>query len=59
MKYCKNCTNALFNKLFGEYKCDITHVSVNSHFTKDCPDYEKGNPTVSKDLPENYIEEEE
>lgn len=51
MKYCKNCAHAIFDQLFGDYKCDITQSSVQTHFTVDCPDYEKGEPTISKDMP--------
>lgn len=59
MKYCKNCAHAIFDQIFGDYKCDITQASVNTHFTVDCPDHEAGNPTISKDFPENYVGEDE
>lgn len=58
MKYCKNCANAIFDQVFGDYKCSITQVSVDPDSVVDCEDHANGNPTVSKDLPENYIEEE-
>lgn len=58
MKYCKNCTHAIFDQLWGSYKCGIKQTSVDTHFTVDCPDYEEGNPTISKDVPEGYGEDE-
>lgn len=59
MKYCKNCANAIFDQVFGSYKCGVSQVSVDMGYVIDCRDYEKGNPTVSKDFPEGYVEEED
>lgn len=57
MKYCKNCANAIFDPVWGEFKCSIKqHVMYTD--SVDCDDYETGKPSISKETPEGYGEDE-
>ena len=57
MKYCKNCTNAIFDPVWGVFKCSISEVAIYND-TTDCADYEAGKPSISKETPEGYGEDE-
>ena len=57
MTYCKNCANAIFDPVFGDFKCSKSEVVVYESVV-DCADYEKGNPIISKETPEGYGEDE-
>jgi len=51
---CQNCKNALFNELWGEYKCKLKQIVIN--ILEDlCPDFVEGTPEVSKE--DRYPEE--
>lgn len=53
MNLCKTCSNAIFDPVWGEYKCSIKHVYTSE--SVDCPDYKKGNP---KETEEPYFDRE-
>lgn len=57
MKYCKNCAHAIFTPVWGVFKCSISEVAIYND-TTDCADYEAGKPSISKETPEGYEEEE-
>lgn len=53
MNNCSTCKHALFNPVWGEYKCSKTGLVVYDISTNEnCKDYEKGEPGMSKDIPE-------
>jgi hypothetical protein len=53
MKDCTNCANALFDEVWGEYKCkEVCHVIYDTDGQVDCIYYKKGKPGISKDKPE-------
>ena len=53
MSKCNTCKNALFNPVWGEYKCSKTGLVVHDISKKEgCKDYKQGEPGMSKDLPE-------
>lgn len=38
MNNCKNCSNAIFNQLWGEYRCDANdRTCTRSELTEGCP----------------------
>lgn len=48
-KNCTTCANAIFDKLWGEYKCKLyQHRIYNSDVIMSCVDYKKGTPAESK-----------
>ena len=48
-KNCKTCANAIFDKLWGEYKCKIfQHRIYSPDSISDCIEYKKGTPAESK-----------
>lgn len=58
MIYCKNCSNAIFDPVFGEYKCSITQTVVYEISLISCDNYEKGIPETSKETPDGYGDDE-
>lgn len=55
MSSCRNCGNAVFDPVWGEYKCTVyEHVIYDLDNYLDCKSYEKGEPTESKETPEDY-----
>lgn len=53
MENCKTCGRAIFDALWGEYKCDISKViTYDADFDRmlvgDCDHYKKGTPKESK-----------
>ena len=53
MGNCATCRFALFDEKWGEYKCSKLELYVyNIEIMTDCENYQKGNPGVSKDIPE-------
>lgn len=57
MDNCKNCEHAIFDLLWGEYKCKVrqTNIPILLNSTE-CKSYKKGTPAVSKEN-ENYTED--
>ena len=50
MSKCSTCGNAIFNALWGEYKCTIRqHVIFQPELYKDCEHYNDGTPKESKE----------
>lgn len=49
-KSCKNCKNAIFEPVWGEYKCGKDGVRVRNmiYAASHCKSYEKGEPSISK-----------
>lgn len=48
-KNCTTCANAIFDALWGEYKCKLyQHRIYNSEAIISCVDYKKSTPTESK-----------
>lgn len=55
MGNCETCLNAIFNELWGEYKCKVYQHTV--YFPEEltgCKDYKKGTPSISKDDEVDY-----
>lgn len=53
MADCLTCENAIFDELWGEFKCKVREHRVYQPLgTKTCDHYKKGKPTESKD--DNY-----
>ena len=51
MNSCRNCENAVFDQVFGEYKCSVSKTRIyypDLHFN--CPDWKKGEPKESKEV---------
>ena len=51
---CETCKHALFNELWGEYKCKIDKHII-WHDVLDCLNFSIGDPEISKE--DRYIEE--
>lgn len=52
MASCAECKNALFDKIWGEYKCTITQHTIYQSNNVDCGTYKKGEPEEAKDVTE-------
>ena len=52
---CKDCANAIWDPLMGEYKCVVSHTYVYGA-NEDCEDYKKGKPVESK-MAKDYYEQ--
>ena len=53
---CRNCTNAIFDEIWGEYKCKLgkkKHVIDALMVGAKCGYHKKGTPAISKNVPEN------
>lgn len=48
MNNCKNCAKAVFDPVWGDYKCLKHEVVVQPDQRIDCEFYEKGTPALSK-----------
>ena len=50
MTKCEICKNAIFNELWGSYKCKVRNTSVpkDSRERNTCTSYKKGKPKVVK-----------
>ena len=48
MKNCKTCGNAIFDAVFGDYKCGISKATVRTPLNVKCKDYKEGKPKDSK-----------
>lgn len=48
MQLCKTCTKAIFNPIWGEYKCSVTKKKVETKTYGRCKDYAKGETQISK-----------
>ena len=55
---CKNCNNAIFDPVFGEYKCRISERVNQNTILVACSHYEAGTPETSKETPDGYGEDE-
>lgn len=49
MDKCASCEYAVFDEIFGEYKCKVRQMRVYKPSTNMCEWYKKGTPTKSKD----------
>lgn len=50
MGNCKTCANALFNQLWGDWKCKISGLyCYDPSKNEGCEDYKQGVPAVSKE----------
>ena len=57
MLKCKTCSKALYNELWGEYKCSETKLYIyNPKLVEDCQGYKKGEPGKSKDYTNEFGE---
>lgn len=46
---CKTCEHALFNELWGDYKCAVSGLYIyKDEDCQDCTDYKKGTPGIAK-----------
>lgn len=55
---CPNCKNALFNELWGEYKCTKREITIYKPTDEaECEYYENGSPGLSKDDMYDYTDE--
>lgn len=52
MKNCTTCGNAIFDTVFGDYKCSISKAYVRTPLNVRCEDYKEGKPVDSKDMHE-------
>ena len=51
-KACKECKHAIFDEIWGEYKCEILkHKIYHPIAVDECLYFEKGNPQKSKFKP--------
>ena len=51
MDSCKNCANAIFDEVWGEYKCKVRNIriyDVDEQIT--CPDHKKSKSTEEKHI---------
>lgn len=48
MNNCKSCKNAIFNELWGDYKCKIDQIIHHPDEKMVCEHYKKGIPSKSK-----------
>lgn len=46
---CKTCANAIFDSLWGEYKCAIGKGFVQPEQNAECETYKKGKPAVGSE----------
>lgn len=49
MPNCTNCSNAIFDTVWGEYKCSIYKRTVYNHEVIGCKYYNEGQPKESID----------
>lgn len=49
MNNCKNCANALYDELWGDYKCSLDGL-FRYGLPKECPDHKEGEPGISKGI---------
>lgn len=47
-KNCFTCGNALFDKVWGEYRCTKSQCYVEPERIEDCTGYKKGEPGEAK-----------
>lgn len=52
MKNCTTCAKAIFDKIFGEYKCSVSKTYVRTPLNVRCENYKEGKPKDSKDMHE-------
>lgn len=51
MNNCETCANALFDPLWGEYRCSVTKRKATDEEVKNgCNQYKNGKPGVSKGI---------
>ena len=44
---CPRCSHAIFNALWGTYKCSIKKRNIHSEIDEPCSDYKFGTPKMS------------
>lgn len=53
-KKCETCSKAIFDELWGEYKCSVIKVRATDEQLKNgCEEYKKGEPGISKGIEES------
>ena len=53
-KKCETCLKAIFDPLWGDFKCSVTKVRATDEQLKNgCDEYKKGKPEISKGIDEN------
>lgn len=50
MNPCKTCEHAVFDPLWGEYKCTVKEHYIYGDIEHECPDHKEGTPAISKDI---------
>ena len=55
-KTCSSCSNAIFDPLWGEYKCKKLGIYCYM-LPNNCKDYTHGVPDISEEHPDYYEEE--
>ena len=50
MSNCINCGNAIFDELWGDYKCSVYKRAVHDHEHVGCKQYQEGTPKKSKNV---------
>ena len=50
---CSECENALFDSVYGEFKCSIKQIVMRNIEVADCEHYNKGKPGISKNIKES------
>lgn len=50
MNPCKTCEHAVFDPLWGEYKCTVKEHYIYGDVDHECPDHKEGTPAISKDI---------
>lgn len=52
MANCTTCGRAIFDEIFGEYKCEVwKHIIYDPEIKEGCPHYKEGKPKTSTDKP--------
>lgn len=48
MNSCKTCEKAIFDEIWGDYKCKVDEIIHDPDKKMDCENYKPGSPTMSK-----------
>ena len=50
MSNCTNCGNAIFDEIWGDYKCSVYKRAVSTNEHVGCKQYQEGTPKTSKNV---------
>lgn len=53
---CSNCEKAIFDAVWGEYKCSVYERLATKMEIVNCKAYKKGSPKQSKNTREHYLQ---